>query len=183
MEQAARDQVVAARARWTNAGVRASLEVLRQIAGGKVDPADRRVQLQCAEAELYLRQILLLNPEIVYMSPWIGRAIAEARSKSVALIVRVCAEDAPNEELAESLGEVILAGVAALPAGAELDVGLFASERGCLIARGRTKRFARRDCSTRQPASHVEVHLSTARSPGPCRARPGRARWRVVCER
>ena len=130
LERAARDRIIAARARWTNAGARTSVAIMRRIADGELDPAERDVQLECAEAERYLRQVLLLSPEVVHMSPWIGRAMTAARSKSVTLILRGCAADAPDEELAETLGRAILASIDGLAPGAELGVGLFPDERG-----------------------------------------------------
>lgn len=130
MERAARDTVATARARWTASGVRTSLEVVRQIARGEVDPGEHRVRAQCAEAERYLRQVLLLSPELVHLGPWIVRALADARSRSVSLNVRGFAEDVSDEMLAESLGRLILAGVDVLPPGAELDVGLFPRGEG-----------------------------------------------------
>jgi hypothetical protein len=124
-ERAAEDMITAARTRWTTAGAQASLEILKLLARGEIDPDDPQIRVQCADAELYLRQILLLNPEIVHLSPWIGRALSDARSKSVSLILRGCTEDAPDAEAAEPLGQLMLAGIEALPTGAQLSVGFF----------------------------------------------------------
>ncbi|MBB5790280.1 sensor histidine kinase [Jiangella mangrovi] len=129
-ESAARDTVAAARARWTAAGVRRALAILRRIAEGDANPAERRVRIECAEAERHLRQVLLLNPEIVRMNRWIGQAMEDARSRSVSLTVRGCTEDAADEQQAESLGQVIVAAVRATPEGAELSLGLFPDRRG-----------------------------------------------------
>jgi signal transduction histidine kinase len=130
MERDARDKIASARSRWTHAGAQASLDVLRRIATGQVDPADVAVRRECGEAERYLRQLLLLDPEIVWMSPWIGRAIANSRARSVSMNLRGCTEDAPNEQVAAALGGTILACIDAVPPAAELSVGLFPTERG-----------------------------------------------------
>jgi signal transduction histidine kinase len=129
IERATRDTVAAARARWTAAGVRQGLEIVRGIADGDIDASDRLVRKRCAGAEQHLRQLLQLNPETVHLNPWIGRAMLDARAKSVSLVVRGCTEDAPTAQTASALGQVILSAVAATSPGAELSVGLFPTEQ------------------------------------------------------
>lgn len=130
LEREARDRIGAARARWTNAGTRRSVAVLRRIANGEAHPAERSVQRECGEAERYLRQVLLLSPEIVHMSPWLGQALSEARAKSVSLMLRPGAVDASSEQLATTFGHVVLACIDAVSSGVELGLGLFPGENG-----------------------------------------------------
>lgn len=128
-ERAARNSVAAARSRWTASGVQQGLAILKSIAQGDVDARDHLVRVRCADTEQHLRQLLQLNPETVHLNPWIGQAMLDAQARSVALIVRGCTEDAPDERVATSFGQAILSAVAATPPGTELSVGVFPTDQ------------------------------------------------------
>lgn len=130
LERASHERIITARARWTAAGARRSVALLRGIGDGSIDPVDPSVQRECAEAERYLRQVLLLNPETVHMSPWIGRALSSARSRRVLLTLRAGTVDAPSEDVAAAFGRTILAALDDLAPGTRLDVGLFPAKSG-----------------------------------------------------
>ncbi|GAA4816870.1 hypothetical protein ACFQ0K_08400 [Nocardioides caeni] len=119
-----RDAASRARRRWTAAGLEESIELLRQVADGRADPADQEVRSSCAEEETYLRQLTQLNPDLIRMGDWFARSLAEARSRHTRLAIRSGSDDA-DDALAPSLGGLLLASVTAAPAGAQLTTTLF----------------------------------------------------------
>jgi hypothetical protein len=124
---ASQAKIAEARGRWIHAGNRRAVDILRRIADGSTDPWDPEVRLSCAQAERDLRQILMVSPEIILLSRWIGWALSDARSKSVTVNLGALVDDAADEEQAELIGRLLLGGVADVPHGAELRVGLFRS--------------------------------------------------------
>lgn len=127
---ATQDMVRSARSRWQQAGLSEALETLRTIASGSADPRDPQVQRRCAGEERFLRQVMLLSPDVLHLGPWLARALAAAREQGVELTVRTGDLDAPGSAAAELLGEIVLGRVVAQPGGSSLTVGLFASEDG-----------------------------------------------------
>ncbi|MCR1784671.1 ATP-binding protein [Nocardioides carbamazepini] len=124
-EAAALEAVARARERWMAAGVRASVELLASIAAGDVDPTDPAVRARCDEEERYLRQLSLVSPDLVHLSGWFARALAEARARAVRLTLWSGDIDVEDGRAADQLGRLILAVVASAPREADLTVGLF----------------------------------------------------------
>lgn len=125
VETATRSAADRARDRWRTAGTRESLELLGRVADGTADPRDLEIRAGAAAEEAYLRQLCLLSPEVIQMSPWLGRALAEARVRSVRLTLRTGDVDPPDAESAALLGSCLLAAIAATPPGDGLTVGMF----------------------------------------------------------
>jgi len=129
-ETAERQAVLAARARWRRAEVHSSRELLDGVETGRLDPRAADVQAACAEEEAYLRQLILLSPEAYRMNAWLARALAEARSGAVRLVVRTGEVDAPDDVVARMLGTTVLDAVRAMPPDSDLVVGLFGTRSG-----------------------------------------------------
>jgi len=127
-EIAAQEAVRSARSRWQRAGLSEALETLRTIASGAADPRDDAVQRRCAAEERFLRQVMLLSPDVVHLGPWLARALAVARERGVELTVRTGELDVPGPRAAELVGQIVLDRVTAHPAGSSLTIGLFGSE-------------------------------------------------------
>lgn len=167
-----------ARKRWVLVGARASAELLRRIADGELDPRDLEVRERCGEEERYLRQLLSIDVELRYLSPWLAFALAEARARHVPLRIRSGTLDAPDPETARVFGQALLAAVEACGPGDPLSAGLF-SERGepvCLVLgppsiaeRVRGEVAAHRRVAYEITATHALITLrpSTAEAPSP----------------
>ena len=117
-----------ARARWRDAGLNRSLQLLEAVRAAS-DPGDPALREQCAVEEAYLRQLTLLHPDLVHVGQWFARALNDAHDSGVRLVVRAGGTDLPAE-LAADLGDVVLSAVAETPAGADLTVTLFPDPAG-----------------------------------------------------
>lgn len=123
-EADARNAASRARRRWAAAGLNESVAILRRVAAAEADPADEQLQRACAEEETYLRQLTQLNPDLVRMGEWFARGLADARTTQTHLAVRSGGVDV-DAAAAPALGELLLAAVAAVPAGEQLTSTLF----------------------------------------------------------
>lgn len=131
------------RERWRSAGLRDTAHLLGQLARGELDPSDPAVQETCGVHEHYLRNVCMLSPRAIHLSPWLGEALFEARSRSVRLAVRTSDVDVPEAEGARRLGALVLAAVGVSPAGSALTVGVFPTQaRGVLTLVGRETSLA-----------------------------------------
>ena len=129
LQLAAVEAAAEARRRWRDAGLEHSVSLLRAIGEGRVDPRDPAIQNRCAEEEAYLRQLSLLNPELIRMGAWFARALNASRLKGVGLTVRSGAADAKADD-AQQLGGTLLAMVDAMPPGTKLTTAMFATAQG-----------------------------------------------------
>jgi hypothetical protein len=129
LELAAVEAAAESRRRWREAGLEKSVSLLRAIGEGRVAPSDPAIRDRCAEEEAFLRQLLLLNPELIQMGTWFARALNASRSKGVGLTVRSGAADATADD-APHFGSTLLTAVDALPPGAKLTTSFFATTGG-----------------------------------------------------
>ena len=129
LQMVAIEAAAESRLRWRNAGLEQSVALLRAIGQGTADPTDPQIRRRCAEEEAFLRQLSLLDPELVRMGAWFARALNLARQRGIALTVRAGAADATADD-AHHFGETLLTAVDALPSGTPLTTALFASARG-----------------------------------------------------
>lgn len=125
--QVAADDV---RRRWRAAGLHKSVELLRNVADGRMDPSAVSTRADCAQEEAYLRQLTQLNPDLVRMGLWCARALREGRQRETQLVLRTGEVDAPDEETAAMLGTVLLSAVSSMPRGALLIATIFPTSGG-----------------------------------------------------
>ena len=128
---AEREAADRSRARWRDAGLNRSLELL-ETARSADDPGDPALRPRFAAEEAYLRQLTLLHPDLVHVGQWFARALNDAHDNGVRLVVRSGATDLPTD-LAADLGGVLLAAVADAPSGADLTVTLFPDPAGARL--------------------------------------------------
>ncbi|WP_456696881.1 sensor histidine kinase [Aeromicrobium sp. P5_D10] len=131
LEVAVRVAAENSRQRWSLAGLHQAVDLLRDIADGRVDPASESARAACAGEEAYLRQLTQLNPELVRLGQWFAQALYDGRARQGDLIVRTGEVDAPTDEIATNLGGVLTRAVASMPAtGARLSASVFPSPEG-----------------------------------------------------
>ncbi|KKI16928.1 MULTISPECIES: sensor histidine kinase [unclassified Leucobacter] len=111
--------------RWTDAGLDASVELLRAIAAGEREPSDPALRLACAAEERYLRQLVQLSPELVHLSRSLVSAIRLARERAVDFSLRIGATDTGDEEAARDIAGTVLGGLRTAPRGSALSASLF----------------------------------------------------------
>ncbi len=129
VELAAVEAAAEARQRWREAGLDASVNLLRIIGDGRADPKDPAIRQRCAEEEAFLRQLSLLNPALIQMGTWFARALNASRLRGVGLTVRTGATDAAADD-AQQLGGTLLNVVDAMPPGTNLTTAFFATTGG-----------------------------------------------------
>ncbi len=129
LEMAAVEAATETRRRWREAGLEQSVRLLRAIGDGRAEPHDPAIRQRCAEEEAFLRQLSLLNPELIQMGTWFARALNTSRLRGVGLTVRAGAVDATADH-ARDLGGTLLAVVESVAPGTRLTTALFATVRG-----------------------------------------------------
>ena len=129
LAMAAIEAAAESRLRWRNAGLDQSVALLHAIGHGTADPKDPAIRQRCAEEEAFLRQLSLLDPELIQMGSWFARALNRSRQRGIGLIVRAGAADATPDSACQ-FGETLLTVVDALPSGTPLTTALFATAHG-----------------------------------------------------
>lgn len=129
LELAAAEAAAEARRRLRDAGLDQSISLLRAVGEGNADPKDPVIRQRCAEEEAFLRQLSLLNPELIQMGTWFARALNASRLKGLGLTVRAGTTDAKADD-AHQLGGTLLAVVDAMPPGTMLTTAFFTTARG-----------------------------------------------------
>jgi len=130
LESAALEAAATARDRWRHAGLQRCASLLRRLATGSVDPTNPATRAECAEEESYLRQVILLDPELFRMGHWLARGLAQARVREARLVVRTGDRDVEDDETAAELGDLLSEVVGSAPRGSEITVSLFATRDG-----------------------------------------------------
>ncbi|MCD2499139.1 ATP-binding protein [Microbacterium nymphoidis] len=131
----AQNALTVARERWIRVGTRTSVALLEEIAVGEADPREPAVQQRCADEERYLRQLLLIDADVLHLSPWLAIALVKARSRAVPLEVRGGTVDSSDPATARMAGEVLLTVLDFCDASDRVIVSLFteADSPVCLI--------------------------------------------------
>ena len=132
---AAQNALTIARERWIRVGTRTSVALLEEIAVGAADPRDPDVQQRCADEERYLRQLLLIDADVLNLSPWLALALVKARSRSVPMEVRGGTVDSSDPVTARMAGEALLTVLDFCDVSDRVIVSLFteADQPVCLI--------------------------------------------------
>lgn len=116
--------------RWVDAGLDSAVDLLKAIADGSRDPHAASTQRDCGLEERYLRQLVQIGPELVYLGREMLPALLQARTKGIDFVLRLGTEDTPDDELARRIASVVLNGIAATPAGKTLVVSLYPVHEG-----------------------------------------------------
>lgn len=101
--------------------------MLSGIGNGRLDARDPAVQIRCGQQETFLRQLILLDPELTQMGVWLAHALNTARERGIELTVRAGSTDTAPDQAGE-LGRAVLGVVKALPPGTKLTTSLFVVE-------------------------------------------------------
>ncbi|MCB0963692.1 MAG: ATP-binding protein [Acidimicrobiales bacterium] len=127
IELAARAASNAARARWRDAGLDRSRALLGDLAAGTRNPDDPATRAACADEEAYLRQLILLDPELRWLGDVLARSLAAARARGVRLSVRTGSTDVDGPGTAAQLGLLVDTALASTPTGSTVTVTLLST--------------------------------------------------------
>ncbi len=127
-DRAARSEVDAAAAalqQWSVTQVDAALVLLKGVADGDLDARDAGVRARARQDGDALRQMLLIDPDLVHLGPCLARAVATGRARDVDVVVRTRADDLPDAAVVAELSDTIEALVRAVPPGGQVTIAWF----------------------------------------------------------
>lgn len=113
---------------WSDAGLEASLEILRAIDAKTIALDDPALREACRREENHLRQVCAIASGGVLMSWWFARGLAAARANGVELRLQVEGVDASDPREAGAFGNLLVAVVEAAEPGAVVTATLMADQ-------------------------------------------------------
>jgi signal transduction histidine kinase len=132
-ELAARRAAAEARLRWRMAGLDLVADLLRDIAGGRADPADSEIRAASGREERHLRQILMLSPELVHIGVWGAHLLSWARGRQVELVLRLGDHDMGGTQEVRLLRRAFDPVLASVPIRASMTVSVFPHPHGRVV--------------------------------------------------
>lgn len=111
--------------RWVDAGLDDALTLLRGVAAGALDPTDERTRQACGDEESYLRQLVLVSPELVHLGHGIMPTFRQARDRGIELRLRLGGQDAPDAATARGICAAIVHAIEHTPPGGSLAVSVY----------------------------------------------------------
>lgn len=116
--------------RWLDAGLDRTIVLLSEIANGDRPVDDPTTHAACAEEESYLRQLVLISPELGHLGNALIPMLRDARELGVHLVLRLGGLDAPNEDSAASLVSGVSQALQAAGAGSTVTATFFPVDGG-----------------------------------------------------
>lgn len=107
-DRAALDAAVTTQRLWRDAQVQTALHLLQEIAAGVASASDPEIRERAGREEHHLRQLLLLNPALVHLGPWLARSLGECHRRNVRASVRTGDVDLAGEEVARAVGSTLI---------------------------------------------------------------------------
>lgn len=157
MATLAEKAVRAARDRWMEVGLDDALGLLRDISERRLDPRSEEVRKECLDSESYLRQMLLVGPELARLSSILPSLLRAARNVGVRLGMRAGDVDLPSDAAAGTVRRWVLEAISrsrsgqrllftCFPVPEGLEVGLLCSDPA---ARGLDPQWSEEDRAAR----------------------------------
>lgn len=116
--------------RWVDAGIDSAAALLRAIAHGRRDPQDPATREACSIEEAYLRQLVLVSPELVHLGRAIMPTLKHARERGVPLRLLLGGQDTADDAQARSLAAVVLRALEKANPGQPLTASVFPVQDG-----------------------------------------------------
>lgn len=116
--------------RWVDAGLDSALELLRDIANGQRNPHDPETHAACADEESYLRQLVLISPDLVYLGQAAMSVLRHSNENLIPLRLRLGGLDAPDEATAQLLMEIVTTAMSKADSGQMVSASVFPASMG-----------------------------------------------------
>lgn len=116
--------------RWVDAGLDSAAELLHAISNGTRSPNDPDTQTACGREEAYLRQLILVSPELVHIGHTAMCALRNAHENGITLSLRLGGQDAPDEDTAHSLSKTLTDAIRSASPGQKLTASVFPVQNG-----------------------------------------------------
>lgn len=116
--------------RWVDAGLDSAIELLRGIAQGLRSPVDAATQRECDEEESYLRQLVLISPEVPHLGEAVLPLLQHARSRGIPFTLRLGSVDTADEQTAESVAAVVLLALDSVSPTGSVFASIFPTSEG-----------------------------------------------------
>ncbi len=127
-DRAALDTARRTQERWRDAQLQVALDLLSDIAAGRRAPDDPGTQRLAGREEHALRQLLMLNPDLVHLGPWLARTIARTRQHDIRMTVRAGNVDLPDAASADTVGAALAELLDGIEAGTHITVAYFGDQ-------------------------------------------------------
>lgn len=119
--------------RWLESGLDTTMQLLGEIASGSRQPDTESTRQACAEEERYLRQLILVSPEIVHLGSAMLPTLAHARERKIHYRMRLGELDVPNDSAARLFASTVHHALDATPADGQLSVSVFPAAGGIVL--------------------------------------------------
>ncbi|WP_433674043.1 sensor histidine kinase [Microbacterium gorillae] len=116
--------------RWMDAGLDDAIALLQELADGTCDPTDDTTRARCADEERYLRQLVQISPELVYLGREMMPTLQFARDRGIAYSLRLGSTDTTDETSARLLSRMVLHNLATTPPGSSVLASVFPTQDG-----------------------------------------------------
>ncbi|QOR71077.1 hypothetical protein IM660_01815 [Ruania alkalisoli] len=116
--------------RWVAAGLDSAVELLRSIANGTRDARAASTQEACGAEEAYLRQLILVSPELVHLGRAVLPTLRYAREQGISLTLRLGEQDAADQSSAEAISATVMRALEASTPGAHIVASAFPVRSG-----------------------------------------------------
>lgn len=124
--------------RWLEAGLDSAIGLLEAISQGRRDPQRYETRLACSEEEAYLRQLVLVTPELVHLGGTMMPLLRMAREQQVPLTLRLGGRDASDEATARAVSSAIRNVLATASADQKVTASVFPVHDGLQLTITRT---------------------------------------------
>ncbi|MBK7821710.1 MAG: hypothetical protein IPJ61_11730 [Tessaracoccus sp.] len=111
--------------RWVDAGLDEAIALLGDIAEGARDPEDPSTRADCDIEERYLRQLVLISPDLVHLGPRLIPVLRHARERGIALALRLGGRDAADDQTAEAVSSAVMRVLSAARPGTSVAASVF----------------------------------------------------------
>lgn len=116
--------------RWLDAGLDTAISLLRAISEERKHPHHDDTIRACSQEEAYLRQLVLISPELVNLGRVSLPLLRTARERGVRLTLRLGDKDAPNASTADAIHDTVLRAVNSTPEGAGVSASVYPTRGG-----------------------------------------------------
>lgn len=116
--------------RWVDAGLDSALELLRGIADGELNPHNPETHSACADEESYLRQLVLISPDLVYLGQAAMSVLRHSNENLIPLRLRLGGLDAPDESTAQLLMEIVTTAMSKVDPDHMVSASVFPASNG-----------------------------------------------------
>ncbi len=124
--------------RWMDTGLEPAMRVLRDIVEARRSAQQGETRADCATEELYLRQVIQIDPQLTHLGPSVFPAMRRAHDRGIALTLRLGDQDAADRETGQAIAQEMIAVIDDSSADDRVTATLFPVSEGLQLTLVRT---------------------------------------------